>query len=517
MFNTATVKRFLGYRRVSTGEQSTAGTSLDGQKDELVALAARTGAAVVLDFVEVESGCAEREERRIEVAKLLDAVRPGDVVAVTKVDRFTRDLEFAIRKVREILRKGARFISIAEGEFDPTPEGELKLAMWASIAQMERARIRDRCQGQKTRLRAGGAFVEGRTPFGYVRATGRDSHDKPRRLVVVPEKAAIVVEAFDLCIRGFSLSEIARELRRTHAGYRLAEDRINQMIKNRTYAGQLATTPFRPRDRKLWGRATTQWVDTHETIVPMDVWQRAQAALASRRLGGDRPHAGSGTEVFVLRSLAVCGICGAVARCSIVKRKKTHGYYVCRHRNHPPEGRPRCLTAPHVRQDVADAYVEKAALARLVELRDLLAAPPPPRAAAPDFASMRATVAAKRARLVRAVAAGKLSLDDIDAPLRELDDELADIEATAAGHAARGQADTVESRRAALAYVEGISDAWAGLTIPERRSVIAILAERVIVTAKGTIDVTWRDASGMTTSIASTSRERRSKLAAAAE
>ena len=120
MYNMATVRRFLGYRRVSTGEQSTAGTSLDGQKDELADLASRISAPVALDFVEVESACAEREERRVEVAKLLDAVRPGDVVAVTKFDRFTRDLEFAIRKVREILRKGARFISIAEGEFDPS-------------------------------------------------------------------------------------------------------------------------------------------------------------------------------------------------------------------------------------------------------------------------------------------------------------------------------------------------------------------------------------------------------------
>src|SRR4051812_19252770 len=108
MLNT-TIKRFLGYRRVSTGEQGTNGTSLDGQKEELTKLAVAMHAPVVLDFVEVESGSAEKEERRVEVARLLDAVRPGDVVAVAKFDRFTRDLEFAIRKVREILKKGARF------------------------------------------------------------------------------------------------------------------------------------------------------------------------------------------------------------------------------------------------------------------------------------------------------------------------------------------------------------------------------------------------------------------------
>jgi DNA invertase Pin-like site-specific DNA recombinase len=139
-----TIKRFLGYRRVSTGEQGTSGTSLDGQREELAHLAASLHAPTVLDFVEIESGAAEKEERRVEVARLLETVKPGDIVAVAKFDRFTRDLEFAIRKVREVLNKGARFISIAEGEFDRTPEGELKLSIWASIAQMERARIRDR-------------------------------------------------------------------------------------------------------------------------------------------------------------------------------------------------------------------------------------------------------------------------------------------------------------------------------------------------------------------------------------
>jgi len=58
-----TVKRFLGYRRVSTGEQGTAGTSLDGQKEELDVLAASVQSPIMLDFVEVESGAAEKEEK----------------------------------------------------------------------------------------------------------------------------------------------------------------------------------------------------------------------------------------------------------------------------------------------------------------------------------------------------------------------------------------------------------------------------------------------------------------------
>jgi DNA invertase Pin-like site-specific DNA recombinase len=501
-----TVKRFLGYRRVSTGEQGTAGTSLDGQKEELTQLAVRLAAPVVLDFVEVESGAAEKEERRVEVARLLDAVRPGDVVAVAKFDRFTRDLEFAIRKVREILNKGARFISIAEGEFDRSAEGELKLSIWASIAQMERARIRDRTHGQKVRLRAQGKFLEGLPPFGYVKAKGRDASDKPRRLVVDPENAKIIVEMFDRCVRGESIKQIVRYLRAHYTQLRFTNTWVSRALHNRVYTGQLSTTPVRPRGAPHYFQAQGQWIDAHEPIVSMELFLRAQAALATRRSGGDRPSRGSGTEYFVMRGLATCGLCGSMVRGVPVHETrwtKHLGYYVCRHRTHPPEGKPRCEKAPYVQQRIADAEIERATLVRLIELRDILAADPEPTPDAPDFEAKRASIAARRKRLVQAVAAGKLGLDDIDAPIAELDEELAAVEVAAAEHAARTTTDTVEARRAALGFVDVVSKAWKGLIAEERRSVIAVLAERIVMTAEREVHVTWRDASGLTASVAS--------------
>jgi DNA invertase Pin-like site-specific DNA recombinase len=498
-----TIKRFLGYRRVSTGEQGTTGTSLDGQKEELEQLAVTLNAPVVLDFVEVESGAAAKEERRVEVARLLDAIQPGDVVAVAKFDRFTRDLEFAIRKVREILSKGGRFISIAEGEFDRSPEGELKLSIWASIAQMERARIYDRTHGQKARLRAQGKFLDGSPPFGYLKAQGRDASDKPRRLVIDPEKAAIVLEMFERCLRGASLNDIVRHLRANYTGLRFTRTWVGRALRNRVYTGQLATTPVRPRGAAHSVQGPAQWVDTHQPIVTMDTWGRVQEALASRRTGGDRPHERSGTADFLMRGLAICGVCGAR-----IRGVSTHGscrrdYYVCRHRTHPPEGRPRCTMGPYVQQHAADAEIERATLARLMELRELfsLARAQPPQA--PDFEAKHAEIAGRRKRLVDAVAAGKLGLDDIDALLAELDAALADVQDAAAEHAARAATDTVEAQRAALAFADGVAQAWTGLAPTERRALLAILAERIVLTAERTVGVTWRDASCLSALLAS--------------
>jgi hypothetical protein len=129
-----------------------------------------------------------------------------------------------------------------------TPEGEPRMALWASIAQMERARIKDRTEGRRKALRAAGKFVEGLPAFGYKRAQACASSDKPRRIEIDPPRAAIVREMFDLCIRGYSTREISRHMRARYTDCRFGHAWIGRALKNRVYAGQLALTPVRPHN-----------------------------------------------------------------------------------------------------------------------------------------------------------------------------------------------------------------------------------------------------------------------------
>jgi DNA invertase Pin-like site-specific DNA recombinase len=131
----AAIQRVFMYRRVGTSDQRAAGSSLDVQSEALVRFAASIYAPVVLDFVEVTSGAGGTKARRVEQERMLDAVRPGDIVAVTRLDRISRDLASANRNVDRILDKGARFISINEGEFDRSPAGRLKLSILTLLAR----------------------------------------------------------------------------------------------------------------------------------------------------------------------------------------------------------------------------------------------------------------------------------------------------------------------------------------------------------------------------------------------
>lgn len=137
----------------------------------------------------------------------------------------------------------------------------------------------------------------------------------------------------------------------------------------------------------------------------------------------------------------------------------------------------------------------------MMELRGALLLPPPAPPKKPNFDKKRADIAARRKRLVAAVAAGKLGLEDIDTHVRELDAALEEVEAEAAAYEAELAGDSLESRRAALAFVENVAEAWAGLTPPELRTVIATLAEGIVVPVMGAPVVTWRDASRLAVAI----------------
>jgi DNA invertase Pin-like site-specific DNA recombinase len=136
----------IGYARVSTEDQN-----LDGQLDALKA----AGAERI--FADKITGTARR---RPELDRLLDQLRQGDVITVTKYDRLARSLRDLLDIVDTIQAHGAGFRSLAEDIDTTTPAGRLVFHVFASIAQFERERISERTkeglEAAKRRGRIGG-------------------------------------------------------------------------------------------------------------------------------------------------------------------------------------------------------------------------------------------------------------------------------------------------------------------------------------------------------------------------
>jgi DNA invertase Pin-like site-specific DNA recombinase len=165
----------IGYARVSTEDQN-----LDAQ------ISALNGVGAGRIWSEKISGT---RKDRPELGRLLDQLRPGDVVVVAKYDRLSRSLQDLLAIVENIRERGAGFRSLAEDIDTTSPAGRLVFHVFASIAQFERERISERTREGLAAARKRGR-IGGRPP------------------ALSPERRAEVRRMRD--VEGRSIAELAR-------------------------------------------------------------------------------------------------------------------------------------------------------------------------------------------------------------------------------------------------------------------------------------------------------------------
>lgn len=139
----------LGYARVSTQDQ-----------DNAAQLAALTAAGCERLFQEKATG--GRWERP-ELHRLLNQLRPGDVLVVWKLDRLSRSLKDLLSLMEKIQQAGAGFQSLTEAIDTTTPAGRMMMQIVGSFAEFERAMLRERTKSGLEAARREGR-IGGRRP-----------------------------------------------------------------------------------------------------------------------------------------------------------------------------------------------------------------------------------------------------------------------------------------------------------------------------------------------------------------
>lgn len=136
----------IGYARVSTTDQN-----LELQ------LAALKEAGCARIYQEKISG-AKRE--RPELQRLLDQLRPEDIVVVWKLDRLARSTKNLLELIELIKSAEAYFCSLSEPWADTSSHsGKMIMTVFAGIAEFERDLIRERTSaGRKAALTRGVRF-----------------------------------------------------------------------------------------------------------------------------------------------------------------------------------------------------------------------------------------------------------------------------------------------------------------------------------------------------------------------
>ncbi|MEJ5914725.1 recombinase family protein [Pseudokineococcus sp. 1T1Z-3] len=132
----------VGYARVSTIEQDPA-----LQHDAL------TAAGAVRVFTDYASGATTA---RPQLTAALDYLRPGDVLAVWRIDRLGRSVTNLVALVEDLSDRGVQFRSLTEAIDTTTPGGELVFHIFTALAQMERRLISERTRAGLAAARARG-------------------------------------------------------------------------------------------------------------------------------------------------------------------------------------------------------------------------------------------------------------------------------------------------------------------------------------------------------------------------
>lgn len=252
-------------------------------------------------------------EKRDEFKRMIAAAEKGDIdIILTKsIQRFARNTVDLLETVRHLKDIGVEVRFEKEHINSMDGDGELMLTILASFAQEESRSISENVKwGTRKRFEQG-------IPNGKFQIYGyRWDGD---HLVIEPEEAKIVKLIYDNFLNGLSAETTEKQLEamgvKSYKGQHFGNTSIRQILGNITYTGNLlfqkeyVADPISKKSKINRGELPQYWVEnTHEAIIPMEVYQAVQAEKARRRELGAFANWSINTSCFT--SKIKCGCCG---------------------------------------------------------------------------------------------------------------------------------------------------------------------------------------------------------------
>lgn len=218
-----------GYVRVSTLRQVEEGESLGAQQRAIEGYAMMRGFTIDTVYIERAVSGSKPIEGRIEGAKMLARLKPGDVIVTPKLDRMFRS---ALNALDVLAQLKARRVSLHMLDLggDVTDNGISKLVftILSAVAEAERDRTRERIQEVKNDQRKRGMHLGGTVPFGYTKDPATPDGVFLRE---EPEQQQAIAKMRELRAAGISLREIASILR--VAGHQVSHETVSQVLRRK--------------------------------------------------------------------------------------------------------------------------------------------------------------------------------------------------------------------------------------------------------------------------------------------
>ena len=315
-----TRKRVAAYVRVSTdGEEQL--QSFQSQKQYYQDKISQNKDWVMVEIYADEAITGTKTKNRDGFLKMIEDCMNGmiDVVMTKSISRFSRNLLDTLTYVRMLKDQGITIISEKENINTSTMEGEMQLALLASLSQNEVESISQNVKmGVKMKMQRGELM-------GFNGCLGYDYHQEDKSLTVNEAEAEIVRFIFDRYIEGYGAYSIAKELTRLgkinkKGVVKWTDSGVRGIIKNEKYKGDLllgktyTVDPISKRRLDNRGEQDRFYIEKHhEPIVSAEIWDKAQEICKSRYK--ENPNVVEGTRTkfarkFAFSSMCECGFCG---------------------------------------------------------------------------------------------------------------------------------------------------------------------------------------------------------------
>jgi DNA invertase Pin-like site-specific DNA recombinase len=139
----------FGYARVSTTDQD-----LDGQVAQL-----KSHGCEIVRSEKVSGGS---REGRVELSTVIEFLRPGDELVVTRLDRLGRDTRDVLNLIHDCEQRGAAVTVLDPFVSTKGEMGHLVLTVLGMVAQMERRFIKERQREGIERAKVKGVYRGGK-------------------------------------------------------------------------------------------------------------------------------------------------------------------------------------------------------------------------------------------------------------------------------------------------------------------------------------------------------------------
>ena len=310
----------IGYTRVSTDKQADEGYGLEIQDNILRDYCERNKIKNLVVFSDDGYTGTKMARPALQgIVKMISdynnrksKIRIGTMIT-PKIDRLGRTMLGTLQFIQDYIvcakdsmgstinqnADDINFISVEENYCrieKNNPQGKFLLMLFASLAEFDRDLIVQKLKrGRKARAASGKWQGGGTPPYGYI-------YDKKKgELIVVPEQAAKVKEAFRLYIEEkLSPQKIADKL-----GFK-GEKTVVDMLKRKLYAGYITRYTTKSKNAAKQ-EPYEEYEGIHEAIIPIETWLEAQDEIESRKVI-------RGDSNYLLSGLLVCGECGAKMR-----------------------------------------------------------------------------------------------------------------------------------------------------------------------------------------------------------